>query len=204
MKLIQIFRAGLHQPMAGPPIEFTERDLELAAHAYNAHSERRPAALCLGHPPNNAPSFGLVRRLVAAAGKLFAEVEPNETLVGLVRSHAFKKVSASFMRPSNPDNPVPGAFFLRHIGFLGAATPAVKGMPDPVFSDAGSGHICFADGSASGVPAELDDVAQFAVPEGCHVTEEGLEQYRRTLTLSRATGLSFRDAACRLEAYGGI
>ena len=51
----------------------------------------------------------------------------------MVRAGRFKKVSASFYTPDSPHNPVPGVYYLRHVGFLGAQPPAVKGLaPVPV------------------------------------------------------------------------
>jgi hypothetical protein len=40
---------------------------------------------------------------------------------------------------------VPGKWYLRHIGFLGAAAPAVKGLKDVSFADADDGVAEFAD-----------------------------------------------------------
>ncbi|HCW1111826.1 TPA: peptidase, partial [Pseudomonas aeruginosa] len=42
----------------------------------------------------------------------------------------YKKRSASVYLPDSPGNPVPGKHYLRHIGFLGAVPPAIKGIPD--------------------------------------------------------------------------
>ena len=49
--------------------------------------------------------------------------------------HHFKKRSASFYPPGHPANPTPDRPYLRHVGFLGAQPPAVKGLAD--FADAG-------------------------------------------------------------------
>ncbi|MBF0186018.1 MAG: hypothetical protein HQM06_16735, partial [Magnetococcales bacterium] len=54
----------------------------------------------------------------------------------------FKKISASFYPPDSPNNPTPGLFALRHIAFLGAQPPAIKGLPDAKFADDGP-HIEF-------------------------------------------------------------
>ena len=42
----------------------------------------------------------------------------------------FKKRSASFYPPEHPNNPTPGKWHLRHVAFLGAQPPAVKGLRD--------------------------------------------------------------------------
>jgi hypothetical protein len=54
-----------------------------------------------------------------------------------VRSGRFKKISASFYPPDHPNHPVPDARepYLRHVGFLGAKAPAVKGLETPQLAD---------------------------------------------------------------------
>ena len=49
------------------------------------------------------------------------------------------------MRPNSTNNPVPGVYYLRHVGFLGAQPPAVKGLKDVAF-------------------AEEDDIVEFSAP----------------------------------------
>jgi hypothetical protein len=56
-------------------------------------------------------------------------------LIDLVRSGNYKKISASFFSPYHGDNPAPGIWCLRHVGFLGAVPPAVKGMEALAFSE---------------------------------------------------------------------
>lgn len=68
----------------------------------------------------------------------------NPAFAEMVASGAFKKISASFYAPDSPSNPVPGVYYLRHIGFLGAAAPAVKGMRNPSFADSEEGVLNFA------------------------------------------------------------
>jgi len=57
----------------------------------------------------------------------------------------YKKFSSSFYAPDSPSNPVPGVWYLRHIGTLGAVPPAVKGLRQYSFSEAESGVVCFSD-----------------------------------------------------------
>ena len=41
----------------------------------------------------------------------------------------------AFTPPDHPSNPVPNAYYLRHVGFLGAQPPAVKGLGEARFAD---------------------------------------------------------------------
>ncbi len=151
--IIQIFRAGRHVPVSGVPIEMDDEDLERTASAYN-RSIKRNAPLVLGHPADDRPAYGVVHRLMAAAGALFAEVEADSDLRHMVRAGQYKKISAAFFRPESRANPSPGVFYLKHVGFLGAMTPAVKGMIDPAFADGGEA-LAFAEGIAAG-PMKID------------------------------------------------
>jgi hypothetical protein len=53
-------------------------------------------------------------------------------------------------------HPVPGVWYLRHVGVLGAQNPALKGLDDPAFADqADDGCVSFAQGVAF---SEWDDM----------------------------------------------
>jgi hypothetical protein len=133
MKQLHIFRAGIHQPMQGGAIEFREADLAATAAAYDPAFGEAP--IVVGHPKLDAPAYGWVRALRAEGGDLVAEphqVEP--AFAEMVAAGRFKKISASFYAPQHPSNPKPGSYYLKHVGFLGAAAPAVKGLRDVAFA----------------------------------------------------------------------
>ena len=68
--LIPIFRSGRHTAMNGSGFDFSESDIALTVQTYNPVSN--PAPLVLGHPENNQPAYGVVSRLAARGGKLYA------------------------------------------------------------------------------------------------------------------------------------
>jgi hypothetical protein len=140
MKPLHIFRAGRHTPMRGDSLEFTEADLAAMAAAYDPAVLEAP--LVVGHPAIDAPAYGWVGALRAEAGDLVAEprqVEPQ--FAELVQAGRFKRLSASFYGPSHSRNPKPGAFYLKHVGFLGAAAPAVKGLKPIAFAGDDDGTV---------------------------------------------------------------
>lgn len=121
--------------MDGTVIEFSAADLAATAQAYDPTLHEAP--LTVGHPKTNGPAYGWVRSLSARDASLDADphqVDPD--FAELVNSGKFKKISASFYLPNAPANPVPGVYYLRHVGFLGAQPPAVKGLRDAAFADA--------------------------------------------------------------------
>ena len=202
MKQLHIFRAGIHAPMQGGAIEFREADLAATAAAYDPALGEAP--LVVGHPKTDAPAYGWVRALRADGGDLVAEphqVEP--AFAEMVQAGRFKKISASFYTPTHPSNPKPGAFYLKHVGFLGAAAPAVKGLRDVAFAADDADVITLefaADGAVSPWRMSwlLADVGGlFRGIRDWIVSKEGLETAEKMLpaqTVQRMT-----DEAARMQ-----
>ncbi len=141
---IEIFRTGTHRDMAGREITFTEGDLKATAVAYDPQVHEAPA--CVGHPKHDAPAYAWASSLKFADGILVAEVDQvDPAFAELVKAGRFKKISAAFYEPDSPVNPKPGQYYLRHIGFLGAQPPAVKGLKQAAFADDEAGVVAFAD-----------------------------------------------------------
>jgi len=142
-KPIQIFKTGKHTAMSGAALEFSESDLTASAKAYNPALHEAP--IVIGHPRADAPAYGWVKSLSFADG---LDAEPHQVdpqFAEMVSAGRFKKVSASFYTPDSPTNPVPGVYYLRHVGFLGAQPPAVKGLKQAEFGDADQGIVEFGD-----------------------------------------------------------
>lgn len=142
-KPIHIFKPGRHVAMSGAALSFSETDLAATAAAYDPAKHEAP--LVVGHPKHDDPAYGWVKSLAFADG---LDAEPHQVDAAfseMVERGAFKKISASFYSPDSPSNPVPGVYYLRHVGFLGAQPPAVKGLRAPEFADAEEGVIEFAD-----------------------------------------------------------
>lgn len=143
-KTLQIFKAGRHVAMSGDALNFSESDLQASAEAYDPALHEAP--IVVGHPKGDAPAYGWIKSLSFQDGGLEAgphQVDPQ--FAEMVAANRFKKISASFYAPSAPQNPVPGVYYLRHVGFLGAQPPAVKGLRTPEFADAEDGVIEFSD-----------------------------------------------------------
>lgn len=133
MQRIEIFRAGSHTSIAGETIGFTEADLRASAAAYDPKIHEAP--IVIGHPKHDGPAYGWVKAL--EYGETL-EAEPDQiepAFSEMVTAGRFKKVSAAFYRPNSPANPVPGVYYLRHVGFLGAHPPAIKGLKQIEFAD---------------------------------------------------------------------
>ena len=142
---IQFFKPGTHTDMRGREITFTRRDIEEMVAGYDAST--RPAPLVIGHPKTDDPAYGWVDRLsVDEQGYAYAvPSQVSDDMRALVDAGAYKYVSASLYTPDSPGNPTPGKYYLRHIGFLGAVPPAVKGLRAVQFAADEEGVVEFGD-----------------------------------------------------------
>lgn len=124
MKKVAVFKSGKHTDSAGVVREWTDTDVKSIADKYDPVNHSAP--IVIGHPKDNAPAYGWVEKLEYSDGVLYADFkEVNDGFVDAVKSGAYKKRSISLY----PD------MTLRHVGFLGAMPPAVKGLADIAFSE---------------------------------------------------------------------
>lgn len=186
-KLLQVFRAGNY----GTGLVFSEWDVQCIAAGYNKNTLRAP--LVLGHPKNNLPEYGEVDALFVEGGALFAQAKVSDTLVDWVRRKLYKNVSASFFCPDSPGNPTPGAYYLNHVGFLGAHPPAVKGMAALNFADI-SFSVDFAENY------EIQATHGLVVPMGYQIAPLGQTILNLAKDYQRVcTSMSFAEAVQRAE-----
>ena len=130
--------------MNGAELSFSESDLQATVAAYDPAKHEAP--LVVGHPKHDLPAYGWVQSLQFSEGGIDATpAQVNPDFADMVAAGAFKKISASFYSPDAPSNPVPGVYYLRHVGFLGAQAPALKGMRSPSFADNEEGVLTFAE-----------------------------------------------------------
>lgn len=198
---IHIFRPGRHTSMQGATIDFGEGDLIATAKAYDP--TRHEAPLVIGHPRADAPAWGWVGGLTADEGGLFAtprQLDP--AFAEMVRAGRFKKVSASFYTPDSPHNPVPGVYYLRHVGFLGAQPPAVKGLaPVPVNfaeGDTDEGCVSFDFAESPGLLRWLADL--FRGLREYVVEKDGAEMADRAIPSYAVSDLQEMAAASAAQA----
>ncbi len=137
---IRIFKPGSFTSVDGSRHSFSRDDLVQAAAAYDAEGD--PAPLVIGHPLTDHPAYGWATGLRLEGDQLIAEVDKvAPEFAEAVNAGRYRKVSASFYPPTHHGNPKPGKWYLKHIGFLGAAAPAVKGL----------GTVSLAEGDADGL-----------------------------------------------------
>lgn len=144
MKKLHIFKSGKRTAMNGSTLEYSESMLQACAAAYDPKVHEAP--IVIGHPRDNGPAWGWVNSLTAdRSGLRAAPAQVDPTFAEMVDAGRFKKISASFYLPDSPANPKPGVLYLRHVGFLGAQPPALKGLDSVSFGEDEEGVVEFAD-----------------------------------------------------------
>lgn len=145
MKRFEIFRPGRHTASSGATLDFSEDALRAAVSAYDPGLHEAP--IVVGHPKDNGPAYGWVSALHFNEETGAIEVDPDQVdpaFAELVQAGRYKKRSASWYLPDSKANPKPGTLYLRHVGFLGAQPPAIKGLKEVNFSE-DDGVVEFSD-----------------------------------------------------------
>lgn len=122
---IHVLKAGTW-PAHPRDLTLTDSDLAAIAAAYEPAAYQAPVVI--GHPENDHPAYGWALGLSLADDGLWAEVEVTPELVDAIEAGHYRTVSVSLWPPGASGNPKPEGWSLKHIGFLGAKPPAVKGL----------------------------------------------------------------------------
>lgn len=122
----EIFKTGKHTSANGVTKDFTVDDCQKIVDNYNSNITNHEAPIVIGHPKDNDPAYGWIEELKLVGEKILAK--PKQVVkefAEAVEQGLFKKRSVSLY----PD------LTLRHVGFLGAVPPAIKGLADIKFND---------------------------------------------------------------------
>ncbi|SXF42695.1 Uncharacterised protein [Klebsiella variicola] len=169
---LAVFAPGTHTAMDGRTITFTPEDCIDLANSYDPSVSEAP--FVIGHPSLTAPAYGWAERLEFRDGIVYAAPrQVNPAFAEAFNAGSYKKRSLSIYQPDSPGNPKPGHFYARHVGFLGAVPPGVKGLPDAQFAEASgdNGPLEFA------LPWEADNLASlFQSIRDWVIQEKNIEQ----------------------------
>lgn len=131
--LVHALVAGTHYGQSGT-VSITPEHIQQIAESYSPELHEAPAVL--GHPATDDPAYGWVSAAAAKPDGLWLNVDLLPEFADTVRNRQYKKVSVSLYNPNHPANPTPGRYHLKHLGFLGAQPPAVKGLKPIALADA--------------------------------------------------------------------
>lgn len=193
---VEIFRVGEHRPMAGPTILFSTSMLNDVVASYEPDKHNAPVVI--GHPKTDAPAYGWVSKLRLEGDTLvadFSDIDPE--FARLVKSKRYRKISASFWKPSTEANPHGNKWALKHVGFLGATAPAVKGLKEASFAAGQSGVLVFGENDTFDLPLEHMRTIQH---HENRAIIEGLVSQGRVLPYHQEQLLDFTDALDNSDA----
>lgn len=124
MKWCEVFKAGKHTDANGNTKDWSTEDLDKIVAKFN---EKKPQVPCvIGHPKVDNPAYGWVENFKREGQSLYAaykSVVPQ--FAEWVNNGLYPNRSISLYEDLTP----------RHIGFLGAVPPAVKGLEPYQFSE---------------------------------------------------------------------
>jgi len=123
--IFEILKVGKWTSSNGKTHEFTENELDLIVAQYNPQLEEAP--LTLGHPwLGTEPAYGWVKEVFRVGKTLYARAsELCDEFIELLKEKKYKKRSVGLSKDLR----------LKHVAFLGAANPAVKGLSDITFEE---------------------------------------------------------------------
>jgi hypothetical protein len=122
---IEVFKAGDHTDSVGRKVSFAEADLDqmVANHKLGA------APAVLGHPKHDDPAYGWTEGLKREGESLFAKFKDIAPAFAKgVESGAYRNRSVSVIKDKAH------GWRVRHVGWLGAAAPAINGLKPVEFA----------------------------------------------------------------------
>lgn len=186
---IKLFRPGTFTSVEGKQLTFSEADMAAIAAAYDPVTD--PAPLVVGHPKLEDPAWGWVSDLQVVDGVLAAVPEKVEpAFAEAVAAGRYRKVSAQFYDPDHSANPRPGSWYLKHVGFLGGAAPAVKGLGTVAFAAADGPFATIETTIEETDMSEQDKTAAFAEREAEITRRETAVQERESALTDREQTVS--------------
>lgn len=120
---LELFRTGDY----GDKGNFTSSDLDQIVRNFDPSFHEAPVVI--GHPQHDAPAYAWVEALKHSGETLFGkfkQIDPK--FEEMVKTGRFKKRSISLYRTAK-------GWMLRHVGFLGAQPPEVKGLANATFGE---------------------------------------------------------------------
>jgi hypothetical protein len=190
---IEVLRAGTHTDSNGVRVTITDADLQRIADTYSPALHEAPYVV--GHPRMDGPAYGWASRFSYRDGVLLAESsDVEEQFAGLVNEGRFKKVSLALYGPKAPGNPAPGSWYPRHVGFLGAMPPAIKGLKSVQFAEGESGVHEFGDYAERTVIGILRRMRDWFIGQhGQEVADRVIPDYELTYATEEVAADMARD-----------
>ena len=126
--------SDVHMLAVSPDLGITPEHITGLADSYSKSSQRAPVVI--GHPQTDSPAYGWVVNLNVKDGGLYGDLDLTEKFYDTVKNGFYTERSVAFYNRE--------PYQLRHLGFLGATPPAIKGLKDLTFDDSDTDYKCIA------------------------------------------------------------
>jgi hypothetical protein len=191
-----------------PQGEFTGKELSEIADTYDP--EKYEAPVLIGHISDPAykgkttiPAFGWIGKVKQVGTHLkFVFSQFSEELKNLIDGGYYKKVSAAFFDPSDPNNPTPGKWHLHHLAFLGAVPPAVKGLEGIAFAEILGMGVEFAEVDTQMETVDVDKIEELGAQKTIKDLEESCATFVSKISesLTNEVDKEIQTTRCQLAA----
>lgn len=194
--MIKILQARTATSASGEKVEITQQDLHDIADNYN---QEEPSPFVLGHPKDDAPAKGWVESLVVKGNELFAKGKDyTKDLIEKVGSREYTKISSSLHKKDSTANPNPGKLSLKHVGFLGAAAPAMPmGQVDVSDLSADDDAVIYSFSDIEGDDFEFND-------EESDMTEAEIKALQDKLEKAEVQNAALQETVSKHEKRAGL
>jgi hypothetical protein len=130
---IDILKPGTYWDASGNKVVVTAADVAELAAAYEPELQDAPAVV--GHPKINHPAYGWMRNLRVDGDVLLCDlVDVDPEFADTIKAKRYKNRSLAYFGRTSKGNPKPGKLYPKHLGWLGAKAPAVKGLKEIALS----------------------------------------------------------------------
>jgi hypothetical protein len=187
---IELFRRGLQIDSNGVKKEWTDSDLKEMASNFDAGDS---FPIVVGHPKTNSPAFGWGADVKVEDGAIFAKFDKLDPKFiewgqrGNIRNRSVKIVKG------------PKGYKIAHVGFLGAAPPAVEGMASIEFAaeDGQTFEFSWTEGAAlSGIARMMRGMRDFFIEKfGLETADRVIPSYEIENAERLATQIQNDDSA---------
>ncbi|WP_211452613.1 hypothetical protein [Collimonas antrihumi] len=181
---IEVFKAGTNTDAKGNVCTFTQADLDQIV----VNHQLGAAPAVLGHPKHNDPAYAWTEDVKREGDLLFVKFKDiHPAFEAGVQTGAYRNRSVSLVKDKEH------GFRLRHVGWLGAAAPAIDGLTPIQFSADGE-TMEFASSAVSSASWALENCARlFRGLREYLIAEKGQEEADRLIPNYQIT--SIEDAA---------
>jgi len=141
LKNVQLLKFGKIPLPNGEILNADESLINDLVTTYDPENSHEAPAI-LGHdadssnkPNDGAPAFGWLEKLYSNANGLYGDFDITEAFADWIKNKLYKKLSISFYPKESPMSPAAGKAYMRHVAFLGAEPPVVKGLEPYMLSE---------------------------------------------------------------------